>query len=341
MNKNKSNSSLSFAPMLEHYFLTYLMTQKNVSPQTIATYRDSFSLYLGFLLAVSHISPEKVELEHFSLSYLESFGEYLEKKRLCCSSTINLRMASIKSFLRYALVEAPEYSDTIRKSLSLPCRKADKPVIAFLMKDEYETMLDVCDDDVSEIGTRDKMMLMILYNTGCRVSELINVHVSDIMISKTPGTSSIHFYGKGRKERTTPIWKTTARYIQQYIESKGLVQKDRLFKNNQGMDLTRSGVGQRIALLASKASSVIPSMKEKKITPHTFRHSAAMNLLQAGVDISTIAIWLGHESIETTHKYMVADIEIKRKAMEKLEEPANNTFNYKPSKSILSFLESL
>jgi len=340
MNNTKLHSTISFAPLLEHYFLSYLIAQKKASPQTVATYRDSFTLYLGFLSTIQHINPEKVELVHFSLPYLESFCNHLEQERLCCSSTINLRIASIKSFLRYAAVEAPEYSDIIRKALTLPCRKIDKPVIAFLKKDEYEAMLEICEGN-DEISSRDKMLLMVLYNTGCRVSELINVQVSDVSISNKSGTSSIHFYGKGRKERTTPIWKTTAHYIEQYIKSKGLERKDRLFQNKQGGNLTRSGVSQRIALLATKASSITPSLKEKKISPHTFRHSAAMNLLQAGVDISTIAIWLGHESIETTHKYMVADLEIKRKAMEKLEESQNGTFNYKPSKSILSFLESL
>ena len=340
MNKTELNLALSFAPLLEHYFLSYLIAQKKASPQTVATYRDSFTIYLGFLSTNKHINPENIELEHFSLHYLESFGEHLEQERLCCASTINLRMASIKSFLRYAAVEAPEYSDLIRKSLSLPCRKADKPVMAFLKKEEYEAMLEICEEN-NAISLRDKLILMVLYNTGCRVSELINVQVSDVSISYNSGTSSIHFCGKGRKERITPVWKTTARYIEQYIEAQGLEQKDRLFKNKQGRNLTRSGVSQRITLLSTKASSIVPSLKEKKITPHTFRHSAAMNLLQAGVDISTIAIWLGHESIETTHKYMVADIETKRKAMEKLEEPANGTFNYKPSQSILSFLESL
>ena len=340
MNNTKPHSTVSFAPLLEHYFLSYLITQKKASPQTVATYRDSFTLYLGFLSTIQHINPEKVELVHFSLPYLESFGNHLEKERLCCSSTINLRMASIKSFLRYAAVEAPEYSDIIRKSLSFPCRKTDKPVMAFLKKEEYEAMLRICEDK-SAISARDKMLLMVLYNTGCRVSELINVQVCDVSISHKSGTSSIHFYGKGRKERTTPIWKATSHYIEQYIESQGLERKDRLFQNKQGGNLTRSGVSQRITLLATKASSIAPSLKEKKISPHTFRHSAAMNLLQAGVDISTIAIWLGHESIETTHKYMAADLEIKRKAMEKLEEPQTGTFNYRPSKSILSFLESL
>lgn len=145
-------------------------------------YVGSFALYLGFLSAKKHINPDKIEMEHFSLPYLESFGEYLEQERLCCSSTINLRMSSIKSFLRYAAVEAPEYSDIIRKSLSLPCRKTDKPVMAFLKKEEYEAMLEICNDG-SAVSLRDKMLLMVLYNTGCRVSELINVEVSDVFIS--------------------------------------------------------------------------------------------------------------------------------------------------------------
>ena len=229
MNKTELHSVLSFAPLLEHYFLSYLIAQKKASPQTVATYRDSFTLYLGFLSTIKHINPENIEMEHFSLHYLESFGEHLEHERLCCSSTINLRMASIKSFLRYAAVEAPEYSDIIRKSLSLPCRKADKPVMAILKKEEYEAMLEICEEN-SAISLRDKLMLMILYNTGCRVSELISVQVSDVSISHDSGTSSIHFWGKGRKERITPIWKTTARYIEQYIESQGLEQKNKIIQ---------------------------------------------------------------------------------------------------------------
>ena len=185
------------------------------------------------------------------------------------------------------------------------------------------------------------MMLMIMYNTGCRVSELVNLCVSDIFLTPDGATPSICFYGKGRKERITPIWKTTAAYIQRFIDNHSLKQQDRLFKNQNNGNLTRSGVGQRIAVVVGKASSYCPALKEKTVTPHTFRHSAAMNLLQAGVDISTIAIWLGHESIETTHKYMVADIELKRKAMEKLAETTNDTYNYKPSDAILDFLKNL
>lgn len=332
--------TLTFAPLLERYFLSYMITQKKVSPRTVSTYRDSFTLYIRFLNSEYRIDTSKIEIKHFSLDYLTAFGDYLEKKRQCSASTINLRMSAIKSFLTYATVEAPEYSGTIRKALSLPCRKTDKTTMAFLNKNEYEAMLKVC-AGADFISTRDKMMLMIMYNTGCRVSELVNLCVSDISLPPGNATASICFYGKGRKERITPIWKTTASYISKFITDHLLGQQDHLLKNQNNSNLTRSGVGQRISVITSKAVSYCPSLKEKTVTPHTFRHSAAMNLLQAGVDISTIAIWLGHESIETTHKYMVADIELKRKAMEKLDETTNDSYNYKPSDVILDFLKNL
>lgn len=231
MNKNDSlTAALKFAPLLEKYFLTYLIAQKKSSPRTVSTYRDSFTLYLRFMASVYGIAPDRIEMNHFSVDHLSAFGTYLETSRNCSPSTINLRMSAIKSFLKYAAVEAPEYSGIIR---------------------------------------------------------------------------------------------------------------NRLLSNNRKGNLTRSGVGQRITTITEKAAELSPSLNKKNVTPHTFRHSAAMNLLQAGVDISTIAIWLGHESIETTHKYMVADIEIKRKAMERLDETSNSSFNYKPSKSILAFLASL
>lgn len=342
MNKQCSDSALEFAPLLEKYFLTYLITQKKASPRTVATYRDIFTLYLRFAASSYGIAPDRIEMKHFSLDYLAAYGTYLETERNCAASTVNLRISAIKSFLKYAAVEAPEYSGIIRKSLSLPTRKTDKQVMAFITKEEYESMLYVCSGP-DPLALRDKMMLMILYNTGCRVSELVSLYVDDISV-EPDGTSSIWFMGKGRKERITPIWKSTAMFIDSYIRRLSLGSNSRLLSNNRNENLTRSGVGQRITTITEKAVKLCPSLKRKNVTPHTFRHSVAMNLLQAGIDISTIAIWLGHESIETTHKshkYVVADIEIKRKAMEKLEETSNSTFNYKPSRSLLAFLDSL
>lgn len=329
----------SFAPLLEKYFLSYMISQRKMSPQTISSYRDSFTLYLGFISCVYHVKPDDIEMKHFSIDHLNAFAEYLENDRQCSFSTINLRISAIKSFLRYAAIEAPEYTNSIRKALAFPARKTEKPVMTYIKKNEYESMLGTCDgSDI--VSVRDKMMLMVLYNTGCRASELINIRIRDITLSMD-GTSSIRFMGKGRKERITPIWKTTVSFIKKYIIMQCLSQDDYLIQSRAKAPMTRAGIGQRITVISARAAALSPSLLKKNITPHTFRHSAAMNLLQAGVDISTIAIWLGHESIETTHRYMAADIELKRKAMEKLEETSDDAFNYKPSKSILAFLDTL
>lgn len=250
---DKIQSNISFSKLIEDYFLKYMISQKSVSPRTVASYRDGFTLYLKFLTAKHGIAPEKVEIKHFSLEYVSDFVEYLEKERSCVASTINLRLATVKSFLHYALVEAPEYTDTIRKTLTLPSRKKNQPVIAFITKNEYEALLRTCNGE-NLISLRDKLIIMILYNTGCRVSELINVRVCDITsVNSTAGTPYIHFYGKGRKERNTPIWKSTDAYIQKYVKQQGLTKDSFIFKSCRGDCITRSGVGQRIATITRKA----------------------------------------------------------------------------------------
>lgn len=232
MNKNDSlTAALKFAPLLEKYFLTYLIAQKKSSPRTVSTYRDSFTLYLRFVTSVYGIAPDRIEMNHFSLDHLSAFGTYLETSRNCSPSTINLRMSAIKS-------------------LSLPARKANKQAMSFITKNEYESMLKVCNNP-DAILSRYKMILMILYNTGCRVSELVNLCVSDISI-ETDGTSSIRFLGKGRKERITPIWKSTAAFIDNYIKQQNLNCDNHLLLNNRKRNLTRSGVGQRITTITEK-----------------------------------------------------------------------------------------
>lgn len=193
----------SFAPLLEKYFLSYMISQRKVSPQTVSSYRESFSLYLGFISRVYHVKSDEIEMEHFSIEYLNTFVESIENDRKCSSSTINLRISAIKSFLRYAAIETPEYTNNIRKALAFPVRKTEKPVMTFIKKNKYESILGTCDgSDI--VSLRDKMMLMVLYNTGCRASELINIRIRDITLSMD-GTSSIRLMEKGRKKRITPI----------------------------------------------------------------------------------------------------------------------------------------
>lgn len=330
----------SIQTLLQNFFLQRLMQQRKVSTETTHSYRDTFRIYLQYMQHVNHKSPSEVEIVHFDLSYLQRFCEYLEKVRCNKPVTINNRIAAIKSFMHYVSEMEPEYSAITKRALMLPAQKYEQPTMDFLTKAEFDSLITVCDTNTF-IGARDKLMLMILYNSGIRVSELLAIKLADIQKTDSINHANLKIYGKGRKQREIPLWKNTVKYINKYIKDYPASEDEYLFINKNGDRLTRSGVRTRINTLVAKASDYSPSLLEKDITPHTFRHSVAMNLLVSGVDISTIAIWLGHSSIETTHKYMVADIESKRKAMEKAGAVGNDSYRYKPSADLLSFLNSL
>jgi site-specific recombinase XerD len=286
------------------------------------------------------ISAINADIKYMDLEYIQGFCKYLEEKRGNKSVTINNRIAAIRSFMQYVSEMEPEYSGIARRALMVPMQKHKVPTMDFITKDEFEVMIKACDTKTF-IGTRDKLMLLLLYNTGARVSELLSIKCSDIRNSDVPSRTSVKIYGKGRKERIVPLWKNTSVYIQKYIGNNHLNGDDALFINKNGDELTRSGVRSRINAIVREAEKDARTLTEKNVTPHTFRHSVAMNLLVAGVDISTIAIWLGHSSIETTHKYMVADMDMKRAAMEKVGSSGDASYNYKPSSDILSFLNTL
>ena len=210
----------------------------------------------------------------------------------------------------------------------------------FLTKDEYLALLNACELD-SALGRRDYLMLSLFYNTGVRVAELLGLKGKDIIRDAKGLPSYIHVHGKGRKDRNVPLWKSTAELLSTFIESHSTDDNAILFVNRTEGALTRSGVRYRLNRLVKMAVASTPSMNRKVISSHTFRHTVALNLLQSGVDISTIAIWLGHESILTTHKYMEADMEMKRRTLEKVEELGNNPFHFRPNDVVLAFLDSL
>ena len=330
---------LSIQTLIQNYFLQRLMQQRKVSYHTVCSYKDAFRLYLRYLEDVHGISATKVSINHFDLEYLQCFCKYLEEKRKNKPVTINNRMAAIKSFMQYVAETAPEYSAIRKRALMLPAQKHELPVMSFITK-EFNALIQVCDTNTF-IGARDKLMLLLMYNTGVRVSELLEIKVSDIHGADSVNHASVIIHGKGRKQREVPLWKTTVKYINKYLKTYTAECTDYLFINKNGDELTRSGVRTRINKLVSQATAQVPSLREKTVTLHTFRHSVAMNVVISGVDISTIAIWLGHSSIETTHKYMIADIELKRKAMEKVGSAGNSSYKYKPSADIMNFLNSL
>lgn len=330
----------TFQTLLQNYFLRRLIQQRSVSDQTVNSYRDTFRIYISFLSEEYNINAVSINIEYFELEYIHAFCKYLKNKRGNKGITINNRLAAIRSFMKYVAEIEPEYSGIVKRSLMVPMQKYEIPTMDFISKDEFQAMEDTC-DTTTPLGSRDKLMLLILYNSGTRVSEMLALKCSDIKEADLPGRTCIKIHGKGRKERIIPLWKNTAVYLAKYISSNAIKEDDAIFNNKNGDKLTRSGVRFRINKIVKEASEATPTLREKNITPHSFRHSVAMNLLRSGVDISTIAIWLGHTSIETTHKYMVADIELKRKAMEQAGTAGDSSFRYKPSNDILTFLNTL
>jgi integrase/recombinase XerD len=336
----KKEYELCFQDMLQKFFLERMMKQRNASPETIKSYRDTFRLYIQYLMDKNGVLPSKIQMKHLDAEYILKFLDYLEHERKNHTKTLNNRLAAIHSFLQYLSFEAPEYSSVIRKSLMIPFRKEEKRQLDFLTKAEIEALLNICNTE-QELGRRDKLMVLLLYNTGIRVSELISLKRKDVMFDINGTSGYIRIMGKGRKERNIPLWKNTVRYVRQYLNKQASGENDKLFINYAGEELTRSGVRYRIHCLVNEAKSGVPSLNGKNVTPHTFRHSTALSMLQSGIDISTIAIFLGHESIQTTHKYMESDLEMKQKALEKVAEPSSEGFKYKPTADILAFLATL
>lgn len=335
------NHSEDFQVLLQKYFLVRLMGQQKVSPNTVQSYKDTFRLYLCYLNDDIGIPPNSVNMSHITTDTIIGFLKHLETKRKNIAKTINNRLAAIKSFLEFVSYESPEYLGNIRKIKAIPFRKTDKKEVAYLTKSEMDALLDSCDQSNAE-GSRDHMMLLLLYNTGMRVSELVSLKGKDIFILDNL-KGHIRIYGKGRKERSVPLWKSTAEYLRKHMEVHGISRDDYLLSGRNVPHLTRSGIRYRIDCIVLKASGNCSSLRTKKVTAHVFRHSTAMSMLQSGVDISTIAIWLGHESIETTHKYMIADLDLKERALSKIQEPNRDqaTFRYSVDNDILRFLESL
>jgi integrase/recombinase XerD len=334
----KSNE---FQSLLQNFFLKWMMGQKKVSPSTIQAYKDTFRILLKYLHEEHGVKASSINMETINADAIIGFLNYLENNRKNSNKTVNNRLAAIKSFMEYVSYECLEYSGTVRKIKAIPFQKAERKEVCYLTKEEMDSLLNVCETKNSE-GRRDYLMLLLLYNSGMRVSEMISIQGKDAHFSDN-GKCHLRIMGKGRKERVVPLWRTTTTCLSNFMYENGIQDNEYLLSGRNVKHLTRSGVRYRIDCIVKKAASTCQSLKNKSVTPHVFRHSTAMSLLQSGIDISTIAIWLGHESIETTHKYMVADIKLKERALNKLHEPESNGTGkrYHATDDILQFLNSL
>ena len=334
---NELSDPSMFATLLQRFFIERLMKQKNVSPQTVAAYRDAFKLLLVYFDKKLRKTPDTICLSDVDATSILSFLEFLEKERGNSIRSRNARLAAIRSFMHYVAMNAPPALLLSQQILAIPMKRFEKPLLEFLSLEEIQALLKA-PDPKSWFGRRDRLLFQILYNTGARVSELTNIRAKDVTFEGIP---CIRLHGKGRKQRTLPLWKETAAQLRLWLAEEGLQPDDYLIPNRQHRKMTRCNVCARLALAVSKASNQLPSLRNRNISPHTVRHGTAMHMLQSGVDITVIALWLGHESPVTTHGYVEADLLIKEKALAQIDSPKNKKTRYQPPAAILKFLEEL
>lgn len=331
------SASASVTSLVEGFFLEWMERDRKLSENTVASYRDSFALYFRWLRDERKVEPTRVAMSDVSAENVNEFLNYLEEERGCSAKTLNCRLSAFWSFARYASRKAPQHIDQLAAISSIPSRKARRREIDFLTPAEVDWMLKCC-----EAGSETELMVAMLYNSGARISELVAMRVEDVRVAKK-GTCHVRFLGKGRKDRTVPLWEDTSQLLMSHIGRLNLSEGDYVFGGRNVEHLTRSGARSRLDVVAKKAKAAHPELARKKITPHVFRHSTAMAMLAAGVDIATVAIWLGHEDVNTTHKYVVSDMTIKEEALAK----ARHDWGLKPRKpykasgDVLDFLNSL
>ena len=325
------------AVLVQDFFCDRLIRQQNLSAHTVASYRDTFRLLLRYCQKCRHKAPEKLTPEDLDAPVVLAFLDDLERHRQNSVRTRNTRLAAVHSFMKYAQARDPSILAIAQRVLAIPAKRFHRPLLGYLTRQEVTAMIAVPLRETWN-GRRDQMLLTMLYNTGARVSEVISLRRSDVTL--TP-TRAVRIRGKGRKERQVPLWKTTTALLTNWLKEINADPETPLFPNRYGQAMSRSGVEDRLRQALADAVASCPSLRGKTVSPHTFRHTTAMHLLQSGVDISVIALWLGHQSSETTHQYIEADLAMKQHALEKLDEPAVRKGRFQVKDDLLKFLDGL
>ena len=333
----KSNSTTALAPLLQQFFVERLQKQRQASPCTIRTYRDAFRLFLTFIEAKLHKRPTDLAIEDLSTKLILDFLDHLERHRKNSARSRNARFAALRSFIQFVGFKDPAALALTHGVLGIPMKRFDRPQVGFLSREHIEAIV-AAPDISSWTGRRDRVLLATLYNTGARVSELIGAMVEDLNLSSSP---CLRLQGKGRKERSIPLWTSTASQLRQWLREQSPTATSPLFPNRLGSKLSRTNVTERLQLAVRAATALHPELARRKVTPHIFRHSLAMHLLQAGVDVSVIALWLGHESPTTTHIYVEADLAMKEKTLKSLQPPNVKALRFRPSDQLMQFLNGL
>lgn len=325
------------APILQGFFTDRLARQKKASPNTVAAYRDTFKLLLAFAQERTGTAPSRLSLTDLDATLIGEFLQHLEDKRGNGSATRNARLAAIHSLFRYAAPRAPEHAAVISQVLAIPPRRRERAVVSYLTPQETDALLTAPDRQTWH-GRRDHALLLLAVQTGLRVSELTGLARQDAHLGAGP---HVRCHGKGRKDRATPLTSQVVRVLKTWLAELGPAPGMPLFPTQAGGKLSRDAAERLVTKHASAAAGSCPSIKEKNVTPHTLRHTAAMSLLRAGVDTSVIALWLGHEDAETTQVYLHADMTIKEQALARVPQPGTSPGRYRPPDSLLTFLDNL
>lgn len=329
--------SASFPSLLQSFFTDRLLRQRQASPHTIAGYRDSFRLLLQFAKERLGKIPSQLRIEDLDAPFIGFFLEHLESTRKNGARTRNARLAAVHSFFRYVALEEPAHALHCQRILAVPNKRHERRPIEFLSREEIDVLLAVSNPS-TWIGRRDRTLLLVAVQTGLRVSELITLNCQHVVL----GTGAhVRCLGKGRKQRCTPLRPETVRMLDAWLRQRHGRPEDPVFPSIRGGRLSRDAVERLITKYAHLAAQTFPALKRKNVSPHVLRHSAAMDLLHHGVDRSVIALWLGHESVETTQMYLHADMRLKEKALSRTEPLGIKLVRYRPKDQLLAFLEGL
>ncbi len=326
-----------FAKLLQEFFAVWLIKEREASPNTIASYRDCFRLLLEFLQQKLHKAPSELELEDLDAPVIREFLQYLEEQRGNGPRTRNARLAAIRAFFRYVAFQEPQLSALIQRVLAIPTKRWEKKDVDFLTREEVQAILEVIDTS-TWAGQRDRALLALLAQTGLRVSEGVALRCEDIRLGQQP---HVCCQGKGRKQRCVPVRRELAQTLSDWLKGRGAQPSDPLFPNARGDSLSRDGVAYLLKKHVTVACQTCPTLADKRVSPHVLRHTLAMDLLYHGVDQTVIALWLGHESVESTQCYLHANLKLKQKILDKTAPWDLPPGRYRPPDSLLAFLDSL
>lgn len=308
------NDAPSFPALVQYFFAQHLCMNKEASPKTVASYRDTFRLLLTFLQGQTGRPASALRIADVDAPAVLAFLDHLETKRGNKARSRNARLYTIRAFFRVVALKDPANIGIVDRVMAIPGKRTTKPLITYLTREEMESILAVPDQS-TWVGSRDHALFLTLYNTGARASEITQMMCEQVSFGST---TFVRLHGKGRKERTVPLWPQTSRVLRQWFRMLGTKDKDLAFPAVRGGPLSNDGLDYALQKAVEEASNECASLSKKRVTPHVIRHTTAMHLLQSGVDIAVIALWLGHESIETTHGYIEADLNMKERALARL-----------------------